>query len=217
VKEAAENGSDAKLAGEVNRLLAATRTAMSPRDAADLIQGMLDRKALNELMDDDGNSCRSVAVAQLLALGFPYALEVSPADLTHHRIAERNYGVFAKAILLTAMACVIAAPAVMLVPQMGDKDVLFFGLPFAAAYSGTALAALASVWRNKPVSRKARLGRFLLRAAGVIGLSTFIGVWLGAPVPWASAAVPMFWAGAAALAAPMFLSPPAEPESEDDA
>ncbi|MFL5318059.1 MAG: hypothetical protein ACJ790_00285 [Myxococcaceae bacterium] len=216
VAEAKTLGPSSALAAEINQLLPGLRTSLPWREAADVLQDLLARKALNGLVDADGRSSRSVAVEQLLGLGFPYALEVSPSDLSHHRIAEKDYGAAAKLILLLTAVGVIAAPAAFMLPELGDKNALLFGLPFAASFSAVTLASLWSVWKHKPASPKARFGRWLLRACGALGISTFIGVWLGAPVPWEAAALPMFWAGAAALAAPMFLRPAQEETPEND-
>jgi hypothetical protein len=60
----------------------------SPRATADSLQTLLASGDLDSLRASDGTSARAVAVERLLALGYPYALEVSPEDLAHWR-AER--------------------------------------------------------------------------------------------------------------------------------
>ena len=60
----------------------------SPRSTADCLQSLLASGDLVTLRATDGTSARAVAVERLLALGYPYALEVSPEDLAHWR-AER--------------------------------------------------------------------------------------------------------------------------------
>jgi hypothetical protein len=60
----------------------------SPRATADCLQTLLSSGELATLRASDGTSARAVAVERLLALGYPYALEVSPEDLAHWR-AER--------------------------------------------------------------------------------------------------------------------------------
>ena len=60
----------------------------SPRATADALLGLLASEDLATLHAPDGTSARAVAVDRLLALGYPYALEVSPEDLAHWR-AER--------------------------------------------------------------------------------------------------------------------------------
>jgi len=60
----------------------------SPRATADSLLKLLASEDLTNLRASDGTSARAVAVERLLALGYPYALEVSPEDLAHWR-AER--------------------------------------------------------------------------------------------------------------------------------
>jgi len=60
----------------------------SPRATADALLKVLASEDLTALHASDGTSARAVAVERLLALGYPYALEVSPEDLAHWR-AER--------------------------------------------------------------------------------------------------------------------------------
>ena len=60
----------------------------SPRATADSLQTLLASGDLATRRASDGTSARAVAVERLLALGYPYALEVSPEDLAHWR-AER--------------------------------------------------------------------------------------------------------------------------------
>ena len=57
----------------------------SPRATADYLQTLLASGDLATLRASDGTSARAVAVERLLALGYPYALEVSPEDLAHWR------------------------------------------------------------------------------------------------------------------------------------
>jgi len=61
----------------------------SPRATADRLQGLLSSGALSTLRGRQGQSARAVAVGRLLELGYPFALEVAPEDLTHWR-AERT-------------------------------------------------------------------------------------------------------------------------------
>jgi hypothetical protein len=63
----------------------------SPRTTADCLLKLLASGDLAPLRASDGTSARAVAVERLLALGYPYALEVSPEDLAHWR-EERPSG-----------------------------------------------------------------------------------------------------------------------------
>jgi len=55
----------------------------SPRATADRLHALLSSGELATLTGPHGTSARAVAVERLLALGYPYALEVSPEDLAH--------------------------------------------------------------------------------------------------------------------------------------
>ncbi|HUM12338.1 MAG TPA: hypothetical protein VLT82_15430 [Myxococcaceae bacterium] len=59
-----------------------------PRSTADRLLQLLASGELATFRGSDGSSARAAAVERLLALGYPYALEVSPEDLAHWR-AER--------------------------------------------------------------------------------------------------------------------------------
>lgn len=196
-------GSDQqKLASEVNRLLAALNAAKGPAAAAELIQSLLEGRSLNELVDADGRTCRSVAVEQLLALGFPYALEVSPADLSHHRIVEREHGIFGRLMLVLASAGVIAAPVIDQAKHLVSDGVhVDAPLLLSVAYVATTLAALWSVWRYKPASPRGTLARRILTGAGALGLLAGL-----------AGVLAMGLAGAAALLASIVLVPPSVTE-----
>jgi len=66
----------------------ATLDLGTARATADRLQQLLSSGALTTLAGSDGRTARAVAVERLLALGYPYALEVAPEDLAHWR-AER--------------------------------------------------------------------------------------------------------------------------------
>jgi hypothetical protein len=69
----------------------ATLDLGEPRATADRLEALLSSGALATVRGADGSSARAVAVERLLALGYPYALEVAPEDLTHWR-EERPSG-----------------------------------------------------------------------------------------------------------------------------
>jgi hypothetical protein len=77
------------LAAQVNQQLEALGLASGAREAADLLQQLLEGGRLTALRDAEGRSCRARAVEALLALGYPYALEVRPEDLEHLRQAHQ--------------------------------------------------------------------------------------------------------------------------------
>jgi len=63
----------------------ATLDLGSPRATADRLHALLASGELALLRASDGTSARAMAVERLLALGYPYALEVAPEDLAHWR------------------------------------------------------------------------------------------------------------------------------------
>jgi hypothetical protein len=60
----------------------------SPREHADLLLSVIDDERIAEFTGSDGRSVRGAAVQALLALGYPYALEVSPEVLSAESSAE---------------------------------------------------------------------------------------------------------------------------------
>ena len=80
----------------------------SPRATADRLQQLLASGALETLRASNGTSARAVAVERLLALGYPYALEVSPEDLAHwqqERPSEATDGRGLAVLLMTVAVC----------------------------------------------------------------------------------------------------------------
>jgi hypothetical protein len=80
----------------------------SPRATADCLQNLLASGDLATLRASDGTSARAVAVERLLALGYPYALEVSPEDLAHwreERPSEATDGRGLSVLVMTVAVC----------------------------------------------------------------------------------------------------------------
>ncbi len=79
----------------VNRALAALATATDKDRQAALLLEMLDDEALHGLEDEDRVPCRAVAVEALLAIGYPWALQLEPEDVQFLRDhpAQRRRGV----------------------------------------------------------------------------------------------------------------------------
>jgi hypothetical protein len=81
----------AKLCTRVNR--AALSSADDKERRAALLLEMLDDEALHELEDEHGVHCRAVAVEAVLAIGYPWALQLDPDDvqfLREHPIVSRR-------------------------------------------------------------------------------------------------------------------------------
>ena len=105
--EARAPGADERVRrGFVDRL--ARLDLGSPRATADRLQALLASGELATLRASDGTSARAIAVERLLALGYPYALEVSPEDLAHWRAerpSEATDGRGLAVLVMTVAAC----------------------------------------------------------------------------------------------------------------
>lgn len=82
----------------------------STPESATLLLRLLDEGAFNELRADDGSLTRELAVATLLRLGYPWALQVHPDELAWYRnslfLRKRN-----KALVLLTILAVAALAA----------------------------------------------------------------------------------------------------------
>jgi hypothetical protein len=88
----AEGAERQRLASELNQVLEELGGQGGGRAEADAFHRLLEGGNLDGLVDADGRSCRAAAVESLLALGFPYALEVRPEDLAHLKDAAVTPG-----------------------------------------------------------------------------------------------------------------------------
>jgi len=73
------------LAEQINEAFIRLGQRGGARQVADFLLRFLEAGALSGLADSEGRSCRGRAVEALLAMGYPYALEISPEDLEHLR------------------------------------------------------------------------------------------------------------------------------------
>jgi hypothetical protein len=79
----------------------------NPRATADRLQSLLSSGALATLRASDGTSARAIAVERLLALGYPYALEVSPEDLAHWRTERPSEATDGRGVAVLVMAVAV--------------------------------------------------------------------------------------------------------------
>lgn len=204
----AEGVEQEKLADDVNAALRLLRETSAARRAADVLLGHLHKRSFGKLTGTDGRTCRSVAVEQLLALGFPFALEVMPEDLEHHRAQERPLSGTWKVLLLLLAAFAVGYPLYEYVPQLLSPALFFTELPFAAGIGAmTSMTSLLLI-TQRPASRRAKWLRRILWASGAVGLT------IGALYTQSFATFP---AGAAAVVAATLLKPRSEPDDEEDA
>ena len=62
------------------------------RPVADQLLRWLDQGSFSDLEDKEGQTARAAATGALLAMGYPYALEISPDDLDHLRERSASGG-----------------------------------------------------------------------------------------------------------------------------
>lgn len=198
-----------KAAAAVNAALKLLRETQSGRGTADVVLGLLSKRKLAGLVAPDGRTCRSFAVEQLLALGFPFALEVTPEDLDHHRAQEKKLNTATKLLLALLAGFAVAFPIAQLLPDVTlDPSVLYDQLPFAVGMGGvTAVTALALIGQ-RPASPRATWLRRLLWLSGALALT------LGTLYTQSFATFPP---GAAAVIAATLLKPKPEPDEEEAA
>jgi hypothetical protein len=144
------------------------------RAAADFVKARLESGELAELLDSEGRTARSAAVEALLAMGFPYALEIAPEDLAHLR--QRGMGRSQLAGLLSGVLLVAVLSAVELLSTLsgGQKGLVW-------AHAGMALASVGAVAATRPRTDARGWSLVALALAGVEGL--VLGLLGGDAVP----------------------------------
>ena len=70
-----------ELSRRINRWLDKMAREGGSREVADWFHHLIESSRLEGLVDASGQGCHETAVRGLLAMGFPYALEVRPEDL----------------------------------------------------------------------------------------------------------------------------------------
>ncbi|MFP2932405.1 hypothetical protein ACLESO_46105, partial [Pyxidicoccus sp. 3LG] len=163
-----------EVASKLNALLAQMAAEGGDRQVADTFHRLLESGKLEGLVDTQGRSCRAAAVEALLALGFPYALEVEPEDLEHLRASGRRdlaWGpLFPMSVLVTGLGIQIFQE----LTRSGGPDGL---LTIQVGLSALAMMAL---WLAPPRTPVYRLGLGLLALCSVLGV--LIPLVAGGPV-----------------------------------
>jgi hypothetical protein len=135
-----------------------------PRAAADFLVRQLEGGTFAELEDQRGRSTRAAAVRALLALGYPYALEVSPEDLGYLRAEDKRRRSWTEP---AAGAVVVAgAAAGALVAAIHPPLVAPAAVPLAL---GSVLGGLIAAF-NRSGTRGRALGMGLLATVMVGGV-----------------------------------------------
>jgi hypothetical protein len=158
------------LAAQVNQQLEVLTSEEDSREVADLLHHLLEGGQLTALMDVEGHSCRGVAVEALLALGYPYALEVRPEDLEHLREGRKPQATppwaLGGAFLTLAVGLVGQWLRVPPGPQSG-------GVGGLMVLQGLMLLSLVAATQGPGRSALGRVG------LGALALLSLIGVILG--------------------------------------
>ncbi|MBK7862237.1 MAG: hypothetical protein IPJ65_27245 [Archangiaceae bacterium] len=103
-----------ELAGRLNALLRQVPAEAEREGFAQFVVEKLDDEGFHDLYDGDGVSCRAVAVEAVLALGFPYALHLTPTDLEYLRSvkpAGSSVGLWGAMALVTGVLVALFALA----------------------------------------------------------------------------------------------------------
>jgi hypothetical protein len=151
---------------KLNTLLEEMAAEGGSRQVADTFHRLLETGKLEGLVDSRGRSCRAVAVESLLALGFPYALEVRPEDLEHLRASSRgglglHIGPAVPGAVL--LAGLVAQIAQELARSSGPDSLV-------TTQVGLSALALVALWLAPPKSPVYRVGLGLLALATCLGL-----------------------------------------------
>ena len=89
---AAPESDRARLARRIAARLRRIPGDVPPEPAARWLLEALERSTWVGFADARGRTCRAAAVEALLALGYPWALHVTPEDLEHYRAQSRRAG-----------------------------------------------------------------------------------------------------------------------------
>ncbi len=140
----------------------------------DLLQALLDTKELDPFVDSRGVSCRLAVVRAQLALGFPYALEVSPDDLIALRnaaplTAGPNPKVAGALSLAWNALCAVVLGLVGAGMSANSGVLLLLMSPFVvgAIHAGLALATASKVKRAESPRERAKLAQVYKALAGL--------------------------------------------------
>ncbi|MDY7231357.1 hypothetical protein [Hyalangium rubrum] len=146
----------------------------SPRVRADFLLSLLEAREATGLKGSDGRTLRTSAVEALIALGYPYALEVPPEALDEAHRARAN----AQPRDIPALG--IGATLVGLIAQ--GLYAVPLSLEFIDGYLGSSLIGLFLLGAALGPSLSALLGGWLrspgLQRVGVIAMALVGSVWL---------------------------------------
>jgi hypothetical protein len=161
---------------EVDALLAGLAQPPPPehsaREHADLLLSLIDDAHLSSFAGTGGNTVRGAAVQALLALGYPYALEVPPEALEERSLeppsqlrgllsldrGQVGFGLFMVIAVLLVLALLYVQTAERL-----SAESLWIGMGFIAATTvfPPLLTRAGGAWNSKPVKVIGLVWQFL--------------------------------------------------------
>jgi hypothetical protein len=149
----------------------------SPRERADLLLALIEDPQLSDLAGSNDRTVRGASIQALMALGYPYALEVPPEALGFKDSSQRQapesllstskgkwgFG------LVVAMGVLMMIPALILAVEVKSVQTLLVTLAFSAG--STFLPAGLTVWGHNLESKLLKgLGSLWLLAVGMLSL-----------------------------------------------
>ncbi|WP_224366077.1 hypothetical protein [Hyalangium versicolor] len=171
--EQAQNASGEErqeLSRRINRWLDKMVSEGGSRHVADWFHHLIERGRLEGLADAAGQSCHETAVRGLLAMGFPYALEVRPEDLERlkprqsqpkHRKRGRKLKGAAAGVLVGGLGAEVALDVLRQLP----------GMELLTVEVGLLLLALVTLLVSRPRSAAHNMGLAVLLVVSMLTLS----------------------------------------------
>lgn len=169
----AEGAERAELARRINRWLEQMAREGGSRHVADWFHHLLESGRLEGLADAEGRSCHEAAVRGLLAMGFPYALEVRPEDLERLPRREEREAVRGQDKYLKAAGAGIVAGGFLaeFVLAPGSEALLPWLL---AAEGGAVLLATMALLLSGPRTPLRHVGLAVLLVGSLALISTIL-------------------------------------------
>ena len=166
-------GEQQVLARRINRLLDQMVLEGGSRHVADWLHHLIESGRLEGLADAAGHSCHETAIKGLLAMGFPYALEVRPEDLQRVRPQAQKPG---WKEFLPPLATGVAVMGMLV--QLGQNLVHPSRLPPLLTFEvGVSLLSLVAILVGKPRTPLRQMGLAVLVVCSL--LSIFLGTLMG--------------------------------------
>ncbi|WP_224367968.1 hypothetical protein [Hyalangium versicolor] len=147
----------------------------SPRERADLLLSILEDSTVSAHTGSNGRTVRAAAVKALLALGYPYALEVPPEALSDRRPGEGELprSLFSTSQGMWGFGLVMAVGVLLLIVGLliaaDSRSSVFLAIILALVGGSTFLPAALTVWGHNSGSKGLKaLGTAWLTIVGLL-------------------------------------------------